>query len=100
MALELKPFDPADYLTNDETIAEYLRLALESNDRREIVQALGDVTRARGGIDKLAKEAGLEPRALQGALSDTGNPDLHTLVKILTALGIKLSVATTESVAA
>ncbi len=51
MALELKPFDVADYLTDDVTVAEYLRLALESGDSQEIATALSDVTRARGVID-------------------------------------------------
>ena len=43
----MKPFDPADYLDNEETIAEYLAVAKEDPDPEIYAQALEDVERAR-----------------------------------------------------
>jgi probable addiction module antidote protein len=86
-------YDSADYLTDPESIAEYLTLSLESDDPREIAQALGAVARARGGMAELARQTGLTREALYRALSDTGNPELGTVLKVIHALGVKLSAS-------
>ena len=44
---ELKEFDMAQYLTNDEEIAEYLSIGIEENDPSELARALGTIARAR-----------------------------------------------------
>jgi DNA-binding phage protein len=44
----LTPFDVADYLNDEETIAEYLTAALEDEDPRMFLIAVETVTRARG----------------------------------------------------
>lgn len=93
MGLKTYPFDAAEFLTDDETIAEYLTLSLESDDPREIAQALGTVARARGGIAQLAAETGLAREALYRALSESGNPELGTVLKVMHALGVKLSAS-------
>jgi hypothetical protein len=41
-------FDAADYLDNDEVIAEYLSAAVEDPDPDVFLAALGDVAKARG----------------------------------------------------
>jgi probable addiction module antidote protein len=41
------PFDPADYLDNDEVIAEYLSAAIEDANPEVFLAALGDVAKAR-----------------------------------------------------
>ena len=93
MALKTTIFDEADYLIDEETISAYLTEALESDDPRVIAQALGAVARARGGIAQLAKETGLSREALYRSLSETGNPELGTVLKVLHALGIQLSAS-------
>ena len=93
MGIKTYPWDPAEFLTSDEAIAEYLTLSLESDDPREIAQALGAVARARGGIAQLARETGLSRKSLYRALSDTGNPELGTVLKVLHALGVRLSAS-------
>ena len=85
------PYDPAEFLTDDETIAGYLTLALESNDPRVIAKALGAMARARGGIAELARQTGITREALYRALSDSGNPELGTVLKVMHALGVRLS---------
>jgi probable addiction module antidote protein len=91
MALKTKPFDPADFLKDEETISAYLTEALESDDARLIAQVLGDIARARGGMAVLAKETGISREALYRALSDNGNPEFATVLKVVRALGIKLT---------
>jgi probable addiction module antidote protein len=95
MALKTFPFDVAEFLTDDETIAEFLTDALECDDPRYIAKALGAVARARGGMTELAKATGISREALYRALSEDGNPELGTALKIMHALGVKLSVSMT-----
>ena len=44
---ETKLFDPIKYLDNEETISEYLKLALQSGDIDLLKSALSDVERAK-----------------------------------------------------
>ena len=58
----------------------------------EVAGWLGAVARARGGIAKLAREAGMSRQALHKALSADGNPTLETVLKVLKALGLHLRI--------
>jgi probable addiction module antidote protein len=91
MGIKTKPWDAAEFLTSDEAIAEYLTLSLQSDNPREIAHALGVVARARGGITQLARETGITREALYRALSDSGNPELGTVLKVMRALGVRLT---------
>ena len=91
MALKTKPYDAAEFLTDEETVAAYLTEALASEDPRVIAKALGAVARARGGMARLARETGIAREALYRALSDTGNPELGTALKVIHALGVRLT---------
>ena len=72
--------------------ADYLRAALEDeDDPRVILIALRHVARARG-IAKVAKAAGIERESLYRALSAKGNPRLTTLLAVLKAMGVKLTI--------
>lgn len=90
MALETRPFDPAEYLDTAEAIEAYLADAFEMGDASEIGRALGVVARAHG-MTQLAAETGLNRQALYKALSSEGRPELSTIVKVMGALGLKLS---------
>jgi probable addiction module antidote protein len=91
--VKTRMYDPADFLTDDETVAGYLTLALESEDPRIIAKALGAVARARGGIAELARQTGITREALYRALSDSGNPELGTVLKVMRALGVRLTAS-------
>ena len=91
MPLELRPFDAANYLKSEEDILYYLEAAMEGNDAKHIASALGDVARSKGMTD-IARKTGLGRQALYTALSADGNPTLETLMTVLTALGLRLSV--------
>jgi probable addiction module antidote protein len=93
MAPYTEPYDVADYLTDEESIAAYLTEVLESNDPRFIAKALGAVARAKGGMTQLAKDTGISREALYRALGENGNPEFGTILKVLRALGVKLSAS-------
>ncbi len=84
-------FDAADYLTDDESIAGYLDAAAESGDDAVFAKALGTVARARN-MSALARETGITRQGLHKALSEGGSPSLATTMRVLSALGLQLSV--------
>jgi probable addiction module antidote protein len=92
MTIEARPFDAADYLDTAADQADLLSDALDSGDPRYIAYALGAVARARGGIAKLAREAGMNRQALHKALSENGNPTLDTVLRVLKALGLQMRI--------
>ncbi len=90
-AMKTKPFDPAEYLDNDEAIASYMTDALETGDPSFVADALGVVARARG-MSEVAREAGVSRESLYRALSANGNPEFSTVMRVVRALGLQLSV--------
>jgi probable addiction module antidote protein len=88
---KISPFDPADHLNSEETIAEYLTAALEESDPDVFLMAVRDVARAKG-MAQLAKDTGLGRESLYKALSPGAKPRYDTVLKLLNALGVKLQV--------
>ena len=72
--LGLKPFDAAEYLTDEETVAEYLNAAAEIGDPAVLLDAFAAVGRARGMAD-LARKAGLGRESLYKALAPDVLPE-------------------------
>jgi len=89
---QLAPFDAADYLDDEQTIAEYLTAALEDPNPDVFLTAVRDVARARG-MTQLAKDSGLGRESLYKALSPGAKPRYDTVLKLVHALGIKLSAS-------
>lgn len=83
------PWDPAEHLKTDEETAAYLEAALEEGDPALVAAALGDIARAKG-MTQVAREAGLGRESLYKALSPSGNPEFATILKVVSALGLKL----------
>lgn len=88
-ALAVRPFDAADYLDSDEAVAEYLTAALEDPDPDLFLTAIKDVARARG-MTQLARDTGLGRESLYKALSAGAKPRYDTVLKVLSALGVRL----------
>ncbi|MDP2412138.1 MAG: putative addiction module antidote protein [Pseudolabrys sp.] len=88
-------FDAAGYLDTDERQAAYITAALETGDADFVRDALGLVARARG-ISGIAKSADLNRESLYKALGENGNPEFGTIMRVLNALGLKLSVRPAE----
>lgn len=94
--VKLAAFDAADYLDDEETIAEYLTAALEDPNPDVFLAAIRDVARARG-MTQLAKDAGLGRESLYKALTPGAKPRYDTMLKLLHALGVKLSATPVHS---
>ena len=89
--IETAPFDAADYLDDEEVIAEYLTAALEDPNPDLFLMAVRDVARARG-MAQLARDTGLGRESLYKALAPGAKPRYDTVLKVLRALGVKLHV--------
>ena len=92
MNIKTQEFDAAKYLHAPEDEADLLSDAVADGDPRYIAAALGAVARAHGGISALARNTGLHRQTLQKALSEAGNPTLETVIKVLDALGLQMTI--------
>lgn len=63
--------------------------ALDDGDPALIAAVLGDIARAQG-MTKIARKTGLGRESLYKTLSNEGNPELATILKVLSAVGLKL----------
>ena len=82
-------WDPAQHLKSEQDMAEYLDAALEDGDPSVVSVALGDIARAKG-MTQVARDAGLGRENLGESLSPTGNPELATVLRVISALGLQL----------
>ena len=89
--MKTRPFDMANYLTDEEDVVEYLRQVLEDGDPALLGAALGDIARARG-MSQLARDTGLSRESLYKSLSGKRAPNSDTLFKVMKALGFKLTL--------
>ena len=94
MPLKTTPWDSADHLRTEEERASYLAAALEEapGDAAFITSALGTVARSRN-MSQLARDTGLTREGLYKALSPEGNPSFGTVLKVMHALGVQLTVS-------
>ena len=93
---KLSKFDAADYLDNEETIAEYLTAALEDENPDVFLAAISDVAKARG-IAMVAKNTGLGREKLYKELAQGARPRYDTIIKVLHGLGVKITVTAEEA---
>ena len=96
--VELKPWDSADYLKTPTQVAAYLEAVFEDGDPELINIALGNVARSEG-MTKIAGATGLTRASLYKSLSAEGNPEFATVLKVIQALGLKLTVADPKAAA-
>lgn len=86
----------AELRADRELAVEYLKAAMESlddpDDRAAGLLALRTVAEAYGGLGAVAAEAGISRESLYRTLSPKGNPTLKTLLAVLKAVGMKLSI--------
>jgi probable addiction module antidote protein len=94
MALKTTRYDTADYLDSPEAIAAYIDAVFEDGDPALLTHALGVVARARG-MTQIARETGLSRESLYRALGSDGNPEFSTVVRVLKAMGLRLTAVPT-----
>lgn len=60
---DLPAFDMADYLDNDEAVAQYLSVVMAEGDSGELADALRHIAKARGmRMEAAPKDAVAQPR--------------------------------------
>lgn len=75
--------------TEDELEAD-INAALAAGDPALVVDALGNIARARG-MSQVAKDAGLARESLYRSLSSGGNPEFATVFKVMSSVGLRLT---------
>lgn len=80
--VKLRKWDSAEHLKTEEDMALYLEACLE--------EAGDDAAFIAKGMTQLARQTGLGRESLYKALSGEGNPSFATILKVVSALGIKL----------
>lgn len=90
-------YDVAEHLRTPEEMAAYLEACFEEakGDAAFIAKALGDIARAKG-MTRVARDSGLSRESLYKALSGERSPGFDTILKVITALGLKLHAEALE----
>jgi probable addiction module antidote protein len=91
-----RPFDFSsrdELLRNPENAAVYLAEFLESGDMELFQEGLRHVAKAQeGGVKAVAEHADVSRENLYRALSKKGKPQMDTVTKMLTALGLRMTI--------
>jgi probable addiction module antidote protein len=97
MNIKTLPYDVAETLRTPDEMAAYLEACIEEadGDAAFIAKALGDIARAQG-MTQIARQTGLSRESLYKALSGDRSPSFDTVLKVMTALGLKLSARVQE----
>ena len=93
MPLKLHKWDTADWLTTEEDRLQYLVACIEESpgDAAYFAHALGDVARSRN-MSQVARDSGLTREGLYKALSELGNPSFDTVLRVVRAMGYRLTI--------
>jgi probable addiction module antidote protein len=90
--IELLPYDDTDYFRENPDAQEALLAdAIEQGHAGYLAHAIGTIARARGMTD-MQEKTGMKRQALYRAFSESGNPTLETLLKMLDALDLQLRI--------
>ncbi|MEO1953728.1 MAG: addiction module antidote protein [Campylobacterales bacterium] len=85
-------FDISQYLDSKEMIAEYLSQVLADGDTNELLEAIGNIAKAKG-MSQIAKDTGLGRESLYKTFSDGAKPRFETVMKVLHSFDIKLQAS-------
>ena len=85
-------FDISQYLDSEEMIAEYLSQVLQDGDTDELLEAMGNIAKAKG-IAQIAKDTGLGRESLYKTFQAGAKPRFETVMKVLHSFGVRLDVS-------
>jgi len=88
----LTTFDISKYLDSQEMIAEYLSQVLATGNTNELLEAIGNIAKAKG-MSQIAKDTGLGRESLYKTFSDGAKPKFDTIIKVLDSFGVKLQAS-------
>lgn len=84
-------FEASRFLDSPETISAFLSEIMKENNPQILMQALGEVAKARG-VNQLAQDAGVNRESLYKTLKKGDKTRFDTVQKLLLALGVELTV--------
>ena len=88
----LTVFDVSQYLDSKETIAEYLSQVLADGNTDELLEAIGNIAKAKG-MAQIAADTGLGRESLYKSFQAGSKPRIDTVLKVLNSLGVKLQAS-------
>lgn len=89
---KLTTFDVSEYLDSKDMIAEYLSQVLQDGDMNELLEAIGNIAKAKG-MSQIAKDTGLGRESLYKTFSADSKPRFETIMKVLDSFGVKLQAS-------
>lgn len=89
-------WNPSEHLETREQMAHYLEAALEEGDSDVIAAALGDIARSKGMLS-IAESTGFGRENIYKSFSKEGSLKFLTVLKIVDALGLKLTAVPSYS---
>jgi probable addiction module antidote protein len=94
MVVKTYPFDAARYIRTAEQAAYFVQAAIDeavdAGDPGIIIDALATLARSKG-MTEVAAKTGLTRQGLYKALGPDGNPSFDTVMRVLAALGLRLT---------
>lgn len=88
----LTTFDVSEYLDSKEMIAEYLSQVLAEGNLDELLEAMGNIAKAKG-MAQIAKDTGLGRESLYKTFQPGAKPRFETVMKVLHSFGVKLEAS-------
>ena len=88
----LTTFDISQYLDSKEMIAEYLSQVLKDGSTDELLEAMGNIAKAKG-MAQIAKDTGLGRESLYKTFTPGSKPRFETIMKVLNSFGVKLEAS-------
>ena len=86
---KLTTFDISQYLDSKEMIAEYLSQVLADGNMDELLDAIGNIAKAKG-MSQISKDTGLGRESLYKTFQSGAKPRFETIMKVLNSFDIKL----------
>lgn len=86
-------FDVSSHLDDDEVMGAYMSAALDDPNPDAFLLALGNMVKARG-MAQLARDVGVDQESLYKALAPGAKPRYDTILKLVSALRMKLTICT------
>lgn len=89
--MKAETYNASDYIDSPEMAAAYLAVSLEENGMDGFLTALGEVAKAKG-MTHVSNEIGIGRQSLYKSLSENGNPQFETIMKLLDTFDLKFEV--------